>query len=142
MPQKICCVLQNFEYHFDLSFAASLAFTMAIVGTKNIYLNGRNILAGSEEGCQMVYFIPKIPIWMYFGENLNGKCWYVYFMYIWNILPTFGIVLPYIELHSTKMLGISETVAPCKKMVIDGGWQEAQGCCPRFLGKKLSHNTR
>jgi hypothetical protein len=24
-------------------------------------------------------FIPRVPIWEYFGRNWNGKCWYTYF---------------------------------------------------------------
>jgi hypothetical protein len=30
-----------------------------------------------EQGCQMVYFLPKNPIWVYFGEPWNEKWWYI-----------------------------------------------------------------
>jgi hypothetical protein len=46
--------------------------------------------------CQMVYIlIPKIPIWTFFGEPCNGKCWLFYcyseyFTDIWYILCPFG----------------------------------------------------
>jgi hypothetical protein len=42
-------------------------------------------------------FKPKIPIWVNFGEPLNGKCWYIswpleHSMVIWYNLWPFGIV--------------------------------------------------
>jgi hypothetical protein len=36
-------------------------------------------------------FKPKIPIWLNLGGSCNWRCWYRYFMAIWNILRTFGI---------------------------------------------------
>jgi hypothetical protein len=46
-------------------------------------------------------FKPKIPIWVNFGEPENGKCCYIlwsleYFMVIWNILLSFGILYGYL----------------------------------------------
>jgi hypothetical protein len=35
------------------------------------------------QGCQMVYFQTKIPIWVNFSGSCKGRCWY--------ILRTFGI---------------------------------------------------
>jgi hypothetical protein len=32
------------------------------------------------------FFKPKIPIWVNFGGSCNGKAWYTYFMTIWRIL--------------------------------------------------------
>jgi hypothetical protein len=29
------------------------------------------------QGCQMVYFQPKIPIWVNFGRSCNGRCWHM-----------------------------------------------------------------
>jgi hypothetical protein len=49
------------------------------------------------QGCQIVIFQQKIPIWVNFGESFNGRCWYivwpfrlfylhlVYFVAIWYI---------------------------------------------------------
>jgi hypothetical protein len=37
-------------------------------------------------------FEPKIPIWVKFGDPLNGKILYLYFMPIRNIFCPFGIV--------------------------------------------------
>jgi hypothetical protein len=37
-------------------------------------------------------FKPKIQIWANFGGPPNGKCWYRYFMTIWNILWLLGII--------------------------------------------------
>jgi hypothetical protein len=36
-------------------------------------------------------FKPKIPIQVYFGGPRSWKCWYTYFMAIWNHLQPFGI---------------------------------------------------
>jgi hypothetical protein len=54
------------------------------------------------------FFIPKIPIWVFFGGSWNGKCcyifwpcgilydhWYIlwafgHFVLIWYIFPSFG----------------------------------------------------
>jgi hypothetical protein len=36
-------------------------------------------------------FKPKIPIGVNFGGPQIGKCWYVYYLAIWNSLQTFGI---------------------------------------------------
>jgi hypothetical protein len=38
-----------------------------------------------------IVFKPKIPIWVKFGGAQIGKCWYIRYMAIWNILQTFGI---------------------------------------------------
>jgi hypothetical protein len=46
------------------------------------------LIVGQEQGCQMVFFKPKIQIWV----NLGGpKNMLVYVMPIWNILLAFGI---------------------------------------------------
>jgi hypothetical protein len=36
------------------------------------------------QGCQIVYFMTKNPIWIYLGGPWNGECWY--------ILRPFGII--------------------------------------------------
>jgi hypothetical protein len=46
----------------------------------------------------------KIPIWVHVGGPENGKCWYVYFMVIWNILWSFGIF--YGDLEYLRSFGI------------------------------------
>jgi hypothetical protein len=38
-----------------------------------------------DQCCQMVYFfVPKLPIWVYFRGPWNVKCWYI--LVIWYIL--------------------------------------------------------
>jgi hypothetical protein len=60
-----------------------------------------------EQGCQMVFFKPKIPIWINFGGSCNGRCWFilrplglfydywVYFVAVWYFLLSFGIFFPF-----------------------------------------------
>jgi hypothetical protein len=64
----------------------------------------------------MVYFQPKITIWVNFGGSSNGKCWYilwpfglfydhlVYFAYIWYILTTSGLFFPVLVCCTKKNL--------------------------------------
>jgi hypothetical protein len=33
--------------------------------------------AAADQGCQVVCFQTKIPIWVNFGGSCNGKCWYI-----------------------------------------------------------------
>jgi hypothetical protein len=52
-----------------------------------------------NQGCQMVCFKPKIPIWVNFAGSCNGKCWYMYFRAIWSISGLF--VIFYIGTYDT-----------------------------------------
>jgi hypothetical protein len=65
---------------------------------------------GRQQGCQMVYFKPKIPIWVNFGGSYIENVYipilwpfgifYVhleYFMSIWNILCPFGRFYVHLE---------------------------------------------
>jgi hypothetical protein len=45
-----------------------------------------------HQGCQMVYFKPKIEIWVNLGRTWNGKFWYIMYMTIWNALRPFRII--------------------------------------------------
>jgi hypothetical protein len=61
------------------------------------------LLGEPDRVARWYIFIPKIPIWVYFGGPWIGKCWHillpfgifyghlVYFMTIWYILWLFGI---------------------------------------------------
>jgi hypothetical protein len=41
-----------------------------------------------DQGCQMVNFGPKIPIWVYFEVAWNGKRWYILHITSWyNVSP-------------------------------------------------------
>jgi hypothetical protein len=61
-----------------------------------------------KQGCQMVYFQTKIPIWVNFEGSCNGRHWYillpfglfyghwVYFVVFWYMLPPFWYVVWYV----------------------------------------------
>jgi hypothetical protein len=41
-----------------------------------IYLTWTNVRKMDFPVARWFIFIPKIPIWVYFGGPWNGKCWY------------------------------------------------------------------
>jgi hypothetical protein len=45
----------------------------------------------SARVARWIIFKPKIPIWLNFGGPQIGKCLYIYFMAIWNIIRRFWI---------------------------------------------------
>jgi hypothetical protein len=66
------------------------------------------------QGCQMVCFQTKIPIWVNFGGSCNGKarcilrpfgvfyCNWKYLMVVWYILSSFGIFFPVLVFCAKK----------------------------------------
>jgi hypothetical protein len=90
--------------------------TFVIFLVENILKFLTSVPGSSDQGCQMVCFQTKNPIWVNFGGSHNGKSWYIlrpfglffyhckYFMAIWYILWSFGTFLPVLVCCTTKKL--------------------------------------
>jgi hypothetical protein len=75
--------LSVFENNKCLKIFLKLKQCLRYVGRAEIQVPLR-----SEKDYQVAYFLsnPKIPIWVNFGRSCDGRCWFVYYMFIWYIL--------------------------------------------------------
>jgi hypothetical protein len=70
--------------------------------TKNAFAQNKQMQRSAGQGCQMVFFKPKIPIWVNFGGPEIEKCCYV--LWPFGILCSFGTFFPVLVSCTKKNL--------------------------------------
>jgi hypothetical protein len=91
VPLNSTYIHHAIQYPVRTSFSAKKCFSTATTAAWHVF-NKAPAQASclltwqieTDQGCQMVYFQTKMPIWVNFGGSCRWRCWYVGFMAVWS----------------------------------------------------------